>query len=337
MKLTVIVPVYNAEKYLCRCLDSLLNQELKEDEYEILCINDGSTDRSESILEDYHANYPSLIRILKQNNQGVSAARNRGLDEAKGEIVTFCDSDDYLIPGSYRYLINSFWTDSLDVLRFIPKTLDRYLLKNWTEDNDFTGVVQYEGLGRDVFQHPFFASVDTHFYRKNFLRDHGLMLPNMIMDEDRVFNLFVYMANPSVRVCTSCVYRYTVNDDQTTTRRNPDKMRLMLPDLIHEFKCCNDIIQSCASEPKLAAYLSDRRFFRTSAFFSRFLSAKLDKRMWMSYITELKEIGWIPLPFGGLLALCVRMICSSYIFYFYASICCRLIFEPYILPRISRN
>ena len=93
ISLSIIVPVYNVENYLIRCLDSLVNQTLKE--IEIICINDGSKDNSLNILEEY-AKKDSRIIILNQENAGLSAARNAGMEIAKGEYIGFVDSDDWV-------------------------------------------------------------------------------------------------------------------------------------------------------------------------------------------------------------------------------------------------
>ena len=105
-KVSIIVPVYNVEKYLARCLDSIMAQT--EHDIEIICVNDGSTDSSASILADYAAK-DSRIQIRTQPNGGLSAARNAGLDMATGEWVMFVDSDDY-VPS---YAVSAF----LDAVR----------------------------------------------------------------------------------------------------------------------------------------------------------------------------------------------------------------------------
>ena len=93
-KITVIVPIYNTEKYLAECLDSICKQTLKD--IEILCINDGSPDDSLYILRRYEYKYDN-ITILNQFNAGVGIARNNGIKFAKGEFVCFMDSDDYYL------------------------------------------------------------------------------------------------------------------------------------------------------------------------------------------------------------------------------------------------
>ena len=90
---SVIIPVFNTEDYLGQCLDSAVNQTLKD--IEIICINDGSTDHSPAILEEYQAKDPRVV-IISQDNRGLSAARNCGMIKARGKYVYFLDSDDYV-------------------------------------------------------------------------------------------------------------------------------------------------------------------------------------------------------------------------------------------------
>lgn len=108
-KISVIVPVYNAEKYLHRCIDSILVQTFTD--FELLLINDGSKDRSGVICDEY-AVKDSRVRVFHKENGGVSSARNVGLDNANGEWVTFCDSDDYVYP---------CWLENYNILEYGTK------------------------------------------------------------------------------------------------------------------------------------------------------------------------------------------------------------------------
>lgn len=94
MKLSIIVPIYNVEKYLVKCLDSLVNQTFSD--FEILLVNDGSTDTSLEIANNYKNNYPDLIRVFTKPNGGLSDARNYGINHAQGDFLSFIDSDDYV-------------------------------------------------------------------------------------------------------------------------------------------------------------------------------------------------------------------------------------------------
>lgn len=93
IKVSIVIPVYNVEKYLRQCLDSVVNQTLKD--IEIICINDGSTDGSLEILKEYEKK-DSRIRLINKENEGISAARNQGMELAQGEYISFIDSDDWI-------------------------------------------------------------------------------------------------------------------------------------------------------------------------------------------------------------------------------------------------
>ncbi len=99
-KISVIVPVYNVEGYLSRCLNSLLQQTFQD--FELICIDDGSTDGSSDLLKTYQAQYPQQIRIKRTANQGLSGARNEGLSLASGEYICFIDSDDWVHPNLFE-------------------------------------------------------------------------------------------------------------------------------------------------------------------------------------------------------------------------------------------
>ena len=117
MKLSIIVPVYKVEKYLRRCLDSLLCQGFQENEYEIICVDDGSPDRCPQICDEY-AKLHSNISVIHQKNAGIACARNTGIAAAKGEYVICIDSDDYLVDADILSCINEKTSSNPDVIMF---------------------------------------------------------------------------------------------------------------------------------------------------------------------------------------------------------------------------
>lgn len=114
IKVSVIVPVYNQEKRLHRCMDSLVNQTL--DDMELIVINDGSTDKSLKILNEYKEKYPEKIKLITRENKGISATRNEGLSIAKGKYVGFVDSDDYVELDMYEKLYNKIEQEKCDIV-----------------------------------------------------------------------------------------------------------------------------------------------------------------------------------------------------------------------------
>ena len=115
-KISVIIPVYNVEKYLSECLDSIINQTLRE--IEVICVNDGSTDSSLSILKEYSSK-DNRVKIIDKKNEGQGYARKVGLDIAKGEYILFCDSDDkYSSNNVFENLYKAIKKNNSDLMCF---------------------------------------------------------------------------------------------------------------------------------------------------------------------------------------------------------------------------
>lgn len=117
LKLSIIVPIYKVEQYLSKCVESLLDQDLPREEYEIILVDDGSPDNCLAICEEY-ARAHDNVRVVHRENGGLSAARNSGIEVAQGQYVQFVDSDDYLEPNVLKTLVEKMDADHLDVLRF---------------------------------------------------------------------------------------------------------------------------------------------------------------------------------------------------------------------------
>ena len=116
MRFSIIIPVYNVEKYLPRCLDSCIHQDIPSNEYEIIIINDGSPDGSKAIAEEYAEKYPN-IKLFNQENGGLSVARNNGFDKAKGKYVWFVDSDDWIVENCLSEIYDKMVSQDLDMLQ----------------------------------------------------------------------------------------------------------------------------------------------------------------------------------------------------------------------------
>lgn len=141
MKLSIILPYYNAEKWVGRCLDSLLKQDLQAEEYEIIVVDDGSTHTIEALMK-YVDEYPQ-IRYLHQNNQKHAAARNYGLTIAQGDYVFFCDSDDFVAENVLGGLCNLAANEAADILFFNACVLEEKENPS-KQKRGFDGVKSYE-------------------------------------------------------------------------------------------------------------------------------------------------------------------------------------------------
>ena len=220
--LSIVIPAYNAEDYIERCIDSILDQQYNNN-IEIIIVNDGSTDSTGEILNKYKQQYPDIINIVSQNNGGVVSARNEGLKNASGEWIWFCDADDYIVRNGLSYVLENFIDDTIDVCTFCSISLDAIASKSFIEKSPIKGNVIYEGTTIAKYNQQFPWSVFNHLYRLNSIK--GIMFRNVTMCEDVVFNLDVYMKNLRIRSTNANIYRYTVNDKQLTRRRDEQTMR----------------------------------------------------------------------------------------------------------------
>ncbi len=188
-KISVVIPVYNVEKYLRECLDSICTQSLKE--IEIICVNDGSTDSSLAILEDY-AKQESRVKIISQKNAGLGAARNMGLSNAFGEFVYFVDSDDMLPQNALVKMYSSLKKEKLDVLFFSAKSFyetpeleqSHAHYKTYYTRKEFdvrNGQLLALNLQKEKSN---FVSACCYCCRRKFLIENGIRFPEQCLYED---------------------------------------------------------------------------------------------------------------------------------------------------------
>ena len=212
-KVSVIVPVYNVEKYLRKCLDSVVNQTLED--IEIICIDDGSTDGSGAILDEY-AQKDKRIKVIHQENQGLGAARNVGIDLAKGEYIGFVDSDDFIELSCLEKVYSKIEETSSDLCLFgiyrynsilkIPEEGDSFNLSHYGEN--VSQICRYTNIKKALFTR---FSACAKLYQTDFVKKNKLYFPvgiyfedvfphirNMVLAQKICFfdeNLYYYRAN----------------------------------------------------------------------------------------------------------------------------------------------
>lgn len=193
-KISIIIPVYNVEDYLEECLDSIINQPLKD--IEIICVNDGSTDKSLDILKKY-ATKDKRIKVINQKNKGLSGARNSGLKIAIGKYVFFIDSDDYLLKDSLEKLYVKATKEDAQILIFSAITEPRKLSNEnkWLENRLTQPNKQYTKFSKDIIFNEITARpfVWNKLFKLEFLRNFNLTFDeNVKFGEDQVFLLKTY-------------------------------------------------------------------------------------------------------------------------------------------------
>ncbi len=210
---SVIIPVFNVEKYLRECLDSVCSQTLKD--IEIICIDDGSTDSSLDIINEY-AEKDERIRIITQENKGPSSARNTGIDNAKGKYVYCMDSDDYIEKDAMEKLYNIGEANSIDcimfkLIKFDDETREKYPSRYYDMEfvKDIVGdrVFSYEDIGGDLFFIP--VSPQGKFFNREFLTDirfeEGIIFEDnpffteVLLKAERLYFCDEYLCNRRIR------------------------------------------------------------------------------------------------------------------------------------------
>lgn len=239
VKLSIIVPVYNVEKYLDRCVQSLLNQSLTN--IEIILVDDESPDNCPAMCDDY-AQKDNRIKVIHKKNGGLGYARNSGLEVVSGEYVTFLDSDDYVERDAYENLYNEAKTKNLDICYF------KY--RRFTDEGKFTATVTdghpYYFNGRkqvDEFllnmvginpikptQGHFWMSVCMGIFRLDVIKGSGIhfVSERLVASEDLIFHLHLLPHVERIGVLPNVYYNYYVNQSSITTSYSEGKYQRMI-------------------------------------------------------------------------------------------------------------
>lgn len=204
--------MYNVEKYLGKCLQSLCRQEYSK--YEVICVNDGSTDNSRTILSEWETRFPQM-RVIDRENGGLSAARNTGLEAAKGEYVLFVDSDDWVEYNMLSRLDSEL--DGTDIVCFACRR---------TDNNTYDTLMPESNTGWDYFnRHALeyrkvsFVCVWQRCYRREFLMANNLRFREGILHEDNEFTPRAFLKARTVKVISDVLYNYRVRPGSIMTTR----------------------------------------------------------------------------------------------------------------------
>ncbi len=216
MKFSIIMPAYNGEKYIAETLDCLLSQSEKD--IEIVVVNDGSTDSTQHIVETYAEKYPAVV-LVNQENAGVSAARNNGIERARGEYIIFIDNDDLIGEGTLKNLYEAMKKTDAD--------LAIYRVQNFGED----GSVQTNHLVDQLVKQPEIDCYDKRLlrnfivsnkvYRAELLKKSGVRFPHMKYSEDGAFFMqFLHTVKPKITGVENALFLYRRHSGSVTHRVN---------------------------------------------------------------------------------------------------------------------
>lgn len=284
LKLSIIVPVYNVEQWIGRCLESCLNQDIPKNDYEIIVVNDGSTDGSLAIAEQFASAHDN-IKVISRENGGLSAARNTGLKEAKGEYVWFIDSDDWIEHNIIKKLLEYAFPKNLDILSF-----NRYKYYDDTRKSNLHVIHE----ANKVYSHDDFFEIKgmspgawCALFKRSFLHNNSLCFLEGVLHEDQEFMPRAFYLAERISFIDVCAYYYF--------QRQGSIMRS-----IQSEKRCKDIQKVAKSLYNFAAENCQdeerwKKYFLRKVSFLTLQSTIYHNNSYFN-IREYKKLPFVPLP-----------------------------------------
>ena len=266
---SIVVPIYNVEGYLKKCLDSILNQTFVD--YEIILVNDGSTDQSLSIIKEYMSKYPD-IKLINQENKGLSEARNAGLKEARGNYVLFVDSDDF-IDKDLLLNLNDSIINNPDLVRFqlrvvSDKTID-------INEEAFDSLNGHEAF-KKIIKYRFVENAWAYLYSRKYLIDNGFLFkPNMYHEDYGLIPLAIIKAS-KVNSISYIGYNYVQRSNSIMSDSNYMKTRKKAFDVLSQYL---DIVNK-DSDPYYRSFLANSVILKLK---------DLNKEDYKKYLSEIKK------------------------------------------------
>ncbi|WP_294561629.1 glycosyltransferase family A protein [uncultured Traorella sp.] len=244
MKVSIIIPVYNSEQYLARCIESILCQSYQN--FEIILINDGSTDHSEDIIKSYITRFPEKFKYEFQKNSGAPVARNKGIDIAHGDYITFVDSDDYL-DADFLISLIKYNEDKDVIISGYKKTDGEKMLYVKKPKINYWSLFKYTTNWANLYK--------TSFIKENNIRFERFRIGE---DVDFTFNCIIHLN--SYAIISYAGYNYFTNSSSVTNTINKVKKINSLTDVLY---CMNKrAIESNYKDKKRIYYY----FVKTSIF-----------------------------------------------------------------------
>ena len=344
MKLSIIIPVHNAERYLDDCLDSIVKQGLSQEDYEVILVDDKSTDGSLEKCKQWAGRFSNFRVHAHEENQGVGAARNTGLGLAQGDYVSFIDSDDYLNPGGLGTIIRDIDMKGFNLVRFWMRIISEK--DNHLDDSlgdvrtNFRGSAEefISSFGMDTF------SV-TYLYDREWLLSTGVRFSSYIIGEDFLFISKLMLNNPMIVSTTARIYTYVKRGSSATSLRSAEHSRKCVDSYIGVFEELTDYsekqshVQGRVPHQAVLGSIRDKM----GTFVSRVLTSDIGIKEFKGilYLLSKKEI----LPLEGKGKSRTNTVINRFVNMLYS--CPFLlplfrfgyskVFVPMILPKIDKN
>lgn len=322
MFVSIVIPVYNAAAFLNRCLESIIQQW--DNDTEVILVNDGSKDESLAVCKEYACRY-SNIRVIDQDNQGVGAARNHGIEAAYGEYVMLMDADDFYNDNCLQQLFSVMHAHSdVDIFRF-----DSLYAHQYQPNMTVASEIKFEG---DAYSHliegGLVAFCWSLVYRKAFLEQNHLRFSSYILGEDMLFTSQVLFKNPKVMNISLPLYMYDFRPGSTTNTRTKEHEQRGAWDYTHAMQTIIDD----ANKAKLPRNVMDsvRKSLNTNMYpvFFLFFYARFTNKEFKKILGECLRYNFVPVSGRGLRAKILNVV-TRYPFLYKPSM---LIFTKIAVP-----
>lgn len=297
LRLSVIMPVYNAERWLDKSVGSLFRQGLDAGTFEVLLVNDGSKDNSLEVCRQLAEKHPE-IRVIDKPNGGIADARNRGLDEANGEWIAFLDDDDYLLDNGLSIVFKPYMNrKDIDLIRY-GSDYDFWPLR------PIDKTVLGEGRAWDLIREgkaylPGFLWI--HCFRRSFLEKHHMRFEDVAMSDDYLFASSVYLYNPYVLLTNAIILRYVVHEGSGSTSRPKAYSRKVAHDSVVIYVSLYKLAEQVGATKNKALWskcLPDLNT-RKRLGITRMLSSRYTYKEFKQMRKWCRETGYYPMSFYG--------------------------------------
>jgi glycosyltransferase involved in cell wall biosynthesis len=214
-RLSIVIPFYNVEKYIAKCLQSVYEQDIPEEEYEVICVNDCSPDNSREIVLEFQKKHKNLVLIQHEVNKMLGAARNSGFLAAQGKYVWFIDSDDWIAAKCLGKLLDTVEKNNLDILEFNCYDYEDGNLSNryYYLPNDTDIITGFDYLNFKQISIQAWSKI----IRKKFLLDNQIFSPVKMYFQDHAFSLRCLLAAQRCKFIADRIYFYRIREGATST------------------------------------------------------------------------------------------------------------------------
>jgi glycosyltransferase involved in cell wall biosynthesis len=247
-QLSIIIPVYNSEKYLNQCINSCIDQNISYDDYEIIIVNDGSSDHSAIIINDFKDKFNN-IKYLHRSNMGAGASRNIGLEFALGKYVWFIDSDDWIEPNCLRNILDVLEKDELDALQIsfnqVKNDIKTPCLEKYLITTSVLDPISY--IEKNLFLG---SSWSTIFLRSLTVNHHIRFKDKLVLAEDQLFLLETFYFSSRIKRISTCIYNYRRHSKSIVSNLSEENLLQSISIIAHfEYRkffqrYCDFLIQS---------------------------------------------------------------------------------------------